>query len=151
MNIQPMAKTTDPHHYLEKLLEQKNHNLRKTSEELDFLLESIPVIPYECSDDRSTGVTYIHKSVKKVTGFSSQEFLSDPNFWSERIHPDDAKRILGQLGTLKDCGKLTLVYRWQVADGSYKWFSDHFRQLYNKKGEPGTFRGYWLEITEQKK
>lgn len=141
--------SNDPNQYLEKLLEQRTRNLRLTNEELTLLIESIPVIPYECSADRTTGTTYIHKSVEKITGFSPQEFMAAPDFWSERIHPEDRKRILSQLKKLKESDKLSLEYRWQIADGSYKWFSDHLHQFHNKKGEPVYIHGYWQDITEK--
>ena len=139
-----------PAGYLQNLLEQRTRNLLKTNEELSFLLESIPLIPYECAADRTMGITYIHKSVKKITGFSSKDFIADPGFWFRRIHPEDTERIRGEMKDLKDNEKLLLEYRWQIADGSYKWFTDHLQQIMNKQGKPAYILGYWLDITEQK-
>jgi PAS domain S-box-containing protein len=136
--------------YLENLLDQRTKNLHSLAEELNLLIESIPVIPYECLAGRITGTTYIHKSVKKITGFSPKEFIADTDFWFVRIHPGDTDRILGELTKLKAGDMIKLEYRWQIADGSYKWFSDHVRQYYDKNGDPVYIRGYWQEITEQK-
>jgi PAS domain S-box-containing protein len=144
-----LSESSDNFKYLEKLLELRTRNLHKANEELALLLELIPVIIYECNIERTGSATYIHKTVKKITGFSPEEYLGDPHFWFTRIHPDDSDGILERLKYFSENGKLTLEYRWQIADGSYKRFSDHLQQIMDKKGNPLFIRGYMLDTTKQ--
>jgi len=49
-------------------------------------------------------------------------------------------------------GKGTIVteYRWQCANGSFKWFRDQAVLIRNKKGEPAEIVGALLDITDRK-
>jgi PAS domain-containing protein len=121
----------DTFKYMEKLLELRTKNLHKANEELTRLLKLIPVIIYECSSDRTGRTIYIHKSVKEITGYSPEEYIATPDFWFSRIYSEDVKGILVQLATFPEKGKLSPDYRWKIADGTYRRFSDHFQLTLN--------------------
>ncbi|MEI6890491.1 MAG: PAS domain-containing protein [Bacteroidota bacterium] len=145
-------KTTEsliPAHYLEKLLAQRTRNLHKTNEQFAFLLESMNIIPYEsCANQRSC-LSYIHKSLKQVTGFDPGKFTSDHDLWFSRVHPEDMAMISGKLKNWKAGQLLSFEYRWQIADGSYKNFFDCFRQINRKNGKPLYILGFLEDVTER--
>jgi PAS fold len=39
--------------------------------------------------------------------------LDDPEFWSSRLHPEDAKRMLDEMSPLIEQGGATLEYRFR--------------------------------------
>ena len=126
-------------------------DLRRTTRQLSIMLESLPIIPYICKTDGNFGATYIGTEVEKVTGFKPEDFTSNDTFWADRIHPDDAPRILANIQTLFEKGYYEHEYRWQVADDSYKWFYDVLRLVKLPDKTTNQIVGIWLDITERKK
>jgi PAS domain S-box-containing protein len=47
-------------------------------------------------------------------------------------------------------GFLTSEYRWQRADGSYRWILDQAILIRDESGKPKEIAGTWLDITERK-
>jgi PAS fold len=48
----------------------------------------------------------------------------DPNFWRERVHPEDLARVEAKVGDLFKEGKHAIEYRFRRKDGSYCWVND---------------------------
>ena len=135
--------------------EQKwlEEDLKRTTRQLSLclMLESLPLIPFICNAEGNFGVTYVSAEVKKVTGFKPEDFTSNDTFWADRIHPDDAPRILANIQTLLEKGYYEHEYRWQVADDSYKWFYEVLRLVKLPDKTTNQIMGIWLDITERKK
>jgi PAS domain S-box-containing protein len=124
--------------------------LAQAKEQSALLLASLPLILYTCRTEGDFGVTYMSPNVEQVTGLAPEHFLTNASFWSGRIHPDDRTRVFDALHGLFKRTKLRHEYRWQVADGSYRWFYDVLHMVRNADGTPSHIAGLWLDITERK-
>jgi PAS domain S-box-containing protein len=128
---------------------QAEKESKLTSEHLSLLADTLPIVPFTSEAEGDFAVTYVDKSVTAVTGYQPQDLTSDPSFWSDRIHADDREQIFSQLSHLFDTGHHERVYRWRVADGTYKWFWDTLR-LFSRPDGTKFIVGTWHDVTRQK-
>ncbi|OPY04781.1 MAG: putative diguanylate cyclase YdaM [Syntrophaceae bacterium PtaB.Bin038] len=63
--------------------------LIQTSERLSVVLESLPIVTFTSSGGEEERITYITGTVEELTGFRPDEFLRDPGFFLDHVHPDD--------------------------------------------------------------
>jgi PAS domain S-box-containing protein len=124
--------------------------LRQLSEQLSIILESLPIVCHISRTEGDFGATYITQNTKTVTGFDSIDFISNSSFWADRIHPEDAPRIFANLPQLFQKEHHEHQYRWQVADGSYKWFYDYLRLIKSPDGK-SYIVGMMQDITDRKR
>lgn len=130
-----------------KLAEKK---LKDLSEKLSLLLESLPVVVFtrSCADDLA--LTFTSSRVKEITGFSQDQFVNDPDFWSNHIHPEERKKALDELPLVVQDGKHYCEYRFLSAAGSYLWFGCTRRLIKFPDGGNSHIVGTWKDITEEK-
>jgi PAS domain S-box-containing protein len=136
---------------LEKKVAERTAELSTTNERLSLLLESLPVVVYTRSAKSDCGTTYMGNSVLEITGYSSEDLTSTPSFWTDRIHPDDAPRVLEGICVLLAKGRYEQEYRWRLADGTYKWFYDGSRLIKSQDGNISHIAGVLIDITERKR
>ncbi len=125
--------------------------LTQTSERLSVVLESLPIVTFTSSGRDGEEITYITGTVEELTGFRPEEFLSDPAFFLEHVHPDDRPVVrschLG-IGSKGMCG---CEFRFRAANGSYRWFSEFCRLIRGPEGSIGHIVGMWQDVTEEKR
>ncbi|HIE03044.1 MAG TPA: PAS domain S-box protein [Thiotrichaceae bacterium] len=128
---------------------QMEEKLTQTTEQLSLLLEHLPIIPYTAKAADDFGATYINQSVTAITGYVPEDFTANPSFWTDHLHPEDKSAVFENMNKLVEQGTQEMEYRWQIADGSYKWFSDIAR-LVKKSDNSHYIVGTWHDITKRK-
>lgn len=123
-------------------------SLQKSEERIRLLLASLPVAIFTSPVDPETDLNMITGNVKALTGFTEEEFLAEPNFWNKRIHPDDRDRVLKALKEMPALGALSIEYRWQLADGTYKWIHD--QSIIKTNGLHQEYLGVFVDINDLK-
>ena len=83
-------------------------------------------------------------------GFSAWEMLEDKDFWTVRLHPDDARRVFKEMGPLVERGGGAIEYRFRHRDGHYIWVQDTFRVIHDDQGRPLEIVGSWADISDRK-
>jgi len=73
-----------------------------------------------CLHDMNGKFTYVSQSVKKILGYSTEEFLG--HFPNEFIHRDDLHKV-NNLVLNNKSNELNLEYRMKTKDGDYLWFA----------------------------
>jgi PAS domain S-box-containing protein len=129
---------------------EAEEELRRTSEQLSVMLNSLPIICYTCKASGNYGATYISESVANVAGYKAEDFTSKASFWADRIHPDDKQKVFADLRNLSKTGHHEHEYRFRIADGSYRWFHDILNLVKSSDGTPSHIVGVWNDITERK-
>ncbi len=129
---------------------QAETKLKDLSEQLSLLLESLPVVVFtrKCTEDFA--LTFTSSRVKEITGFSQDQFVDDPDFWSSHIHPEEKRNALRELPLVVQEGKHYCEYRFLTATGSYKWFGCTRRLVKFPDGSNSHIVGTWKDITEEK-
>ena len=123
--------------------------LLRTKARMKHLLVSSPAIIYAAQPDRNS-ITYISDNVKDALGYHWFDFIEEPNFWLNCIHPDDVKLLNLEASKLNEAGNRVHEYRFRHADGSYRWIRDESRLIFDEHNRPIEFVGSWIDITEAK-
>ncbi|NJK65821.1 MAG: GAF domain-containing protein [Microcoleus sp. SU_5_3] len=124
--------------------------LQQLKERLQLLLASNPAVIFTLQPAGDFATTYISDNVRAIVGYSSQECLADPHFWSSRIHPEDLKQFLVGFANLSGPENRTSEYRFLHRDGLYRWLRTELKLLVNSKGEPIEIIGYAADISNSK-
>ena len=125
--------------------------LRLANERLQYLLTSSPVVIY--SSKKTSGdftTTFISKNVQAMVGYEAREFLENPSFWLERVHPEDVELISKKFSQLVEQEYRDYEYRWLHADGTYHWLYEKMRLIRDEVGKPIECVGYWADINDAK-
>ncbi|MFA5322322.1 MAG: PAS domain S-box protein [Smithella sp.] len=132
-------------------LAETNKALKDTTDHLSLILEFLPIVSYTCNADEKLKITFVSKRVKEITGYTPAQFTGNSSFWQERIHPEDRENILKKLKSAVKKRTQQFEYRFQTADGSYRWISDHRRLISPGKRVRSYMVGAWQDITEDKR
>jgi CheY-like chemotaxis protein len=125
--------------------------LRRAEQRQQAIIQSLPMVLYLEPHDRSPRwPNYVSGDLKAVTGFSHQDIAEKPDIWADRLHPDDRIGVLAAIEARRKSGRLSVEYRWQCADGTYKHFLDQAVLLKDADGNPVEFAGTLTDISEQR-
>ncbi|NER21080.1 MAG: PAS domain-containing protein [Symploca sp. SIO1C2] len=130
---------------------QLEEELRATQERFQDLISSNPAIIYSCHPDENYPINFVSENSKEILGYTTQEWLATPKFWVNRIHPEDAPRIVANLSVLFKEGYHTHEYRFLHQDGTYRWLRDERKLVRDTAGNPVEMIGYIVDITERKR
>src|SRR5262249_2867651 len=137
------------HDELEKRVEERTTELKGARERLRYLMTVTPAIVYTNQASDYT-CTFVSENVSRIMGFSAWEMLEDRDFWTVRLHPEDASRVFKEMAPLIDEGGGTLEYRFRHRDGHYIWIQDTFRVIMDAQGCPSEIVGSWADISDRK-
>lgn len=131
--------------------ERTHENLHAVKARLEHLLDTSPAMIYSFKAGGNHAATFASNNIKTQLGHEPREFLDDPGFWTHHIHPDDADRVLNDLGTLFKTGHHVQEYRFRHKDGTYRWMRDELVLVKDSDGTPLEAVGYWVDITDRKR
>jgi PAS domain S-box-containing protein len=137
------------HEELERRVEERTSELKTARERLQYLMTVTPAIVYTNQASDYT-CTFVSENVSRIMGFSAWEMLEDKDFWTVRLHPEDASRLFSEMGPLVESGGGTLEYRFRHRDGHYIWIQDTFRVIEDDQGKPFEIVGSWADISGRK-
>jgi PAS domain S-box-containing protein len=126
--------------------------LERAQERLRALIDHIPAIVYRESNDEDPTKFFMSSQVEQILGYTAEEWTWTPDFWVDRIHPDDRERVLA----LDDESGRTLrpysiEYRFRRADGTYVWIQDEAAFLRSSPNDEGSWQGLLFDITARKR
>ncbi|MEX5214963.1 MAG: PAS domain S-box protein [Nitrospiraceae bacterium] len=124
--------------------------LQSTLAKQDFILRAMPIVTYSAKVAEDYGAFWVSDNVEQMSGFSNTTFVQNKQFWAMRLHPEDRERTMDEFGRVVRTGSLTTTYRWQVAEGSYRWFMDRAVLVRHPDGTAKEIVGLWTDVTEQK-
>lgn len=115
------------------------------------LMENIPAVVYVDDVDETNSVIYRSPYVREVLGYEPEEFLSDPEFWQNLLHPSDRERVLAENERTNETGQpFRIEYRMTRKDGRIVWIRDEAVLIRDDEGRPKFWQGYFVDITERK-
>jgi adenylate cyclase len=138
------------HDELEKRVDERTTELKAAQERLRYLMTVTPAIVYT-NQANDYSCTFVSENVSHIMGFSSWEMMEDKDFWTVRLHPQDATRVFEEMTPLVEKGGGTLEYRFRHRDGHYIWIQDTFRVIHDSQGRPFEIVGSWADISARKK
>ena len=117
---------------------------------LTQLLSASPAVIYSFKASGDYVPTFVSENIETLFGYAPREYLDNPNFWRERVHPDDLQRVETEVSDLLKNGKHALEYRFRKSDGTYCWVNDEQHVIRDEKGDLVEVVGSWSDITARK-
>jgi PAS domain S-box-containing protein len=123
--------------------------LRRAEQRQAAIIQSLPMVLYlEPYDSKRRIPHYLSGDIEAITGFTPDQMTSD--LWTERLHPDDRIKVIAAIEARSRSGKMSLEYRWQCADGTFRHFLDQAVLIKDPEGHPVEFAGTITDISEQR-
>ncbi len=120
--------------------------MKNNQEQLYTLLQSIEGVVWE-ADTNMRQFSFISDQVQTILGFSPEEWLGQPGFWKDHIHPEDQQVAVGYRELLSGNIKSgSFEYRMIRSDGHIVWIKDKVTVIY-KEDKPFLLRGIMLDNT----
>ncbi len=115
------------------------------------LVQGLDAIVLE-ADANTWQFTFVSRRAEDILGYPVQQWLTEPNFWTNHIHPDDRERTVNSClaATAKGVDN-DFEYRAVAADGRIVWLRDLVRVVRDTKGQVCQLRGVMVDITERKR
>ncbi|MFT5350156.1 MAG: PAS domain S-box-containing protein, partial [Gammaproteobacteria bacterium] len=117
---------------------------------MNHILAFSPAVLYSFEATGNYAPTFISENVREVFGYEPSEYMEDPKFVPDHIHPDDAARVSDDLTHLFKKGHLINEYRLLHKDGTYRTVSDELRVINDEADKPVEIVGSWSDITARK-
>ena len=125
--------------------------LREKEERENLILRSLPMAFYNVQFFNNDSQLWVSEQIDRISGFTGNTFIEDQNFWSSRVHPDERELASRKYQTIYENGSVAIEYRWQCADGMYRWFYDQAVLIRDEQGNPKEIIGTWRDVSERKR
>jgi len=148
----------------EKELEEKNRELKQELEQkvqqrtmeqntLLSLFDKGESILFKWNNDSQWSVAHVSQSIRKVLGYSPDDFLTHKVVYAQCIHEEDLPKVMEEVQEAVATNKEYFEhepYRLYTKDGNQKWVHDSTVIVRNEAGEITHFLGYIVDITDIK-
>lgn len=134
------------------LMEKKlaEHKLFQAEAKYRSLVETIPAIVYIAALDNTNRFLYVSSRIETL-GFSSEQWLSNPDILVAQLHPADRARALEERANSRSTGApLRSEYRLLAHGGTILWFRDEASVVRDESGRSLFLQGILVDITESK-
>jgi PAS domain S-box-containing protein len=116
------------------------------------ILNTVPAVVFENWAFGGKNRTFVNNYVETMYGYTAEEWFSTPDFWSQRVHPDDREHILKHAADLF-AGKTASgkqQFRWLTKDGRVIWGETYLKVIHDQIDGAKGVCGFTLDITERK-
>jgi len=130
-----------------KSLDEKHH---ESEERCLLLIHGLDAIIWEADPD-TLQFSFVSERAEAILGYPAEQWLKDPNFWVEHIHPDDREQALSFCRAAINEGRdHRFEYRALAADGRVVWLRDIVRIVPRGEGKEQRLLGLMIDITRHK-
>jgi PAS domain S-box-containing protein len=116
---------------------------------LNSILAAADVVIWSV-EARTFRLTYVNPGVARLTGYTDQALLAQPNLWQEMIVPEDRERVAGARRQAAHAGLFDCDYRIARPDGTLRWINDHGKAVHDGGHGPLRLDGVAADITERR-
>ncbi|HEY8490169.1 MAG TPA: GAF domain-containing protein [Dehalococcoidia bacterium] len=115
------------------------------------LVQGLDAIVWE-ADAETFRFTFVSRRAEEILGYPAAQWLEEPTFWADHIHPEDREWAVHFCTDCTAAGQdHAFDYRCLAADGRVVWLRDMVRVIKDQEGKPRQLRGVMVDITEQKR
>jgi PAS domain S-box-containing protein len=123
--------------------------LRESQKQYEELVASVEGVVWE-ADARTFQFLFVSPQAERLLGYPAEQWLSEPGFWANHLHPDDRDRAVAYcVAATRDGRNHDFEYRMLSADGRAIWMRD-FVSVVVEGGEATRLRGIMVDVTERK-
>ncbi len=128
------------------VLPKEMNYLENLTSNLNEFLWSAKIINNELN------IEFVSPGISKVTGYSQMEFIANPVFWNNIIHPDDIANVVEAINSFlesKEISTTEIVYRIIKKDGNTIWLDTKIKVVRDENGNVTEVFGSSSDITEK--
>ena len=115
------------------------------------LIERVPAAIFELANAPDFTVRYASPATERITGYSVDEWASEPDLWRRALFSADRDRVLrGWAAAVEQGRPFHAEYRLIRRDGSLAWVRETIHPLRGQDGDITGWQGVTLEISEQR-
>jgi diguanylate cyclase (GGDEF)-like protein/PAS domain S-box-containing protein len=139
---------------VERLLEEERaQRLAAQASEMRFrdLVQGLDAVVWE-ADGVAYRTTFVSERARDILGHEPDDYLADPQFWENHVHPDDlAQVVAASEAAIRELRPVVLEYRFRTADGRYVWINDRVRVTTDPSGDSRRLTGVMIDVSERKR
>jgi PAS domain S-box-containing protein len=156
VELAPDGRPSIAHGVLFDITARKEAELQADEAEARFrtIVERVPAIAYVWDSADAPGdapASYISPQIEVILGYTAQEWIEQPDAWSDRVHPEDVDRVMTSWQEAVEAGiAFSEEYRIRRADGEWVWLRDEANPV--SEGDRGfpIYQGVIFDITSRK-
>src|SRR5438132_3917698 len=85
------------------------------------LIADLDAVVWE-ADAPTMRFTFVSEGVSDILGYTRREWLAEPDFWADHIHPEDRERAMAAfMRAANEGGRFDMEYRLMAKDGTTVW------------------------------
>jgi diguanylate cyclase (GGDEF)-like protein/PAS domain S-box-containing protein len=125
-------------------------DLEEAERKYRTLVERLPVVTYVAECGPAGRWLYVSPQIEEMLGYTSEEWMADPELWASRIHPQDSARVHAEEAQFAGGeGPMNSEYRMVARDGRTVWVRDS-ATLGREEGPDAVVEGLFVDITDEK-
>ena len=133
-----------------KKLQQTNNEIIESNERYDIVAKATSDTIWDWKIEEDSFIW--NKGIQGIFGYKKEDVGNTSKWWFDRIHPEDSLKMSVKLYSFLEqkTEKWQDEYRFQCADGSYKYVFDRGFLVKDKEGKPIRMIGAIQDVTKQK-
>jgi diguanylate cyclase (GGDEF)-like protein/PAS domain S-box-containing protein len=125
--------------------------LREAETHFQTLVEHIPAMLYIDPPDDADKSLYVSPQIEEILGVSAKEYIDNPSFWHDHLHPEDRERAEAEFTQFLETGEPESTnYRLIRPDGKVVWVHDRASIIRDDEGTATAIQGAMFDVTEQR-
>jgi PAS domain S-box-containing protein len=130
---------------------QAEQRLSETESRYRTLVEQLPLSVYVFALDEGFRAIYRSPQIESLLGYSTDEWLADPDLFVKLLHPEDRDRVMAEVARVDALGApFAAEFRLIARDGRVVWVHDEHVTIRDEAGNPQCCQGYMLDVTAAK-
>lgn len=114
------------------------------------LVQGLDAIVWE-GDPQTFRFTFVSQPAEDILGYSVEQWLKDPQFWLNVVHPEDRERAARLYQAAADeRSNQDFEYRALAASGRVVWLRNIVRVVQDTGSRAPQLRGVMVDVTERK-
>jgi PAS domain S-box-containing protein len=144
-----LGRLTESFNEMLSCIQSQDAALSLSQQKMGALIHSIDGIVWERSPD-TFRFTFVSRQSETILGYEPKAWVDQPNFWEEKLHPQDAAKTIQTGRDLAARAEpYNFEYRMIAAGGRIVWIRESGTVLV-EKDRPVAIRGIFQDITRQK-
>lgn len=134
-------------------IEALQSSLSRAEERFDAFTSTLPGISWETwGRPDEAFASYVSPSVLSITGYTQDEWSSQPGFWLDLVLAEERKRAKQDLDRIADSNALHGMqeYPWKLKNGRVAWAHVRYSIVRDESGAPLIWQAFTLDVTAQK-
>jgi PAS domain S-box-containing protein len=125
--------------------------LRAAESRYRELVEKIPAVIYSAETGDTGRWFYVSPQIKTLLGFEPEEWITNPDLWYQRIHPEDREdTVKAEALSLEKGLSIETEYRMIAKDGRVLWIHDQSISVSTSNNRKLIVQGILTDITTRK-